>query len=248
MCSRPPNSTGTRARSRVPAASTEARGGARAGSPLVQPASPRPHRRGLAPRPLSDSSLTHAHCSQARPRREGRHQSTRRSSTAGPGPPASPPPSHDARPRRAHWTAAGGGGEARGRRPPHTLTWLLVVVAYHNEVVGQPGHDRRRRAREAGSRRRPRRRRPPGPGELSIFLSAAVAVAAALQPCLTTEERTAPAPRLRPPFPRPTREGSTTRFPAFASPRGGRRLLGHAAREVGGRARTCHAPPPRLGA
>lgn len=218
MCSRPPNSTGSRARSRVPAACTEACGGARAGWPLVQPASPRPHRRGLAPRLLSDSSLTHAHCSQARPRREGRQQSTSRSSTAGPGPPASPPPSHDARPRRAHWTAAGGGGEARGRRPPHTLTWLLVVVAYHNEVVGQPGHDRRRRAREAGSRRRPRRRRPPGPGELSIFPSAAVAVAAALQPCLTTEARTAPAPRFAPALPPPHPRGPDDPVPGVREP------------------------------
>lgn len=219
MCSRPPNSTGTRARSRVPAASAEARGGARAGSPPVRPASPRPHRPGLAPLPPSDGSLTHAHRSQARPRREGRHQSTRSSSTAGPGPPASPPPSRDARPRRAHWTAAGGGGEARGRRPPHTLTWLLVVVAYHNEVVGQPGHDRRRRAREAGSRRRPRRRRrPPGPGELSIFPSAAVAVAAALQPCLTTEALTAPAPRLAPAPPPPHPKGLDDPVPGVREP------------------------------
>lgn len=93
-----------------------------------------------------------------------------------------------------------------------------MVVAYHNEVVGQPGHDRRRRAREAGSRRRPRRRRPPGPGELSIFPSAAVAVAAALQPCLTTEARTAPAPRLAPAPPPPHPRGLEDRVSGVREP------------------------------
>lgn len=134
-----------------------------------------------------------------------------------------PPPRRDARPRAAHWPAAPGAGAT----PTPSLTWLLVVVAYNDEVIGQPRHGRRRRAREAGARRRPRRRRPPGPGGLSIFPAAAVAAAATLQPCLTTEARSAPAPLPRRSSPSPTRRprgrarGAHPHPPRAAGSRGG---------------------------
>lgn len=171
---------------------------ARPGPGPPRPA-PGPEGRDLCPSP---ALVPVAHAHREAPRgREGRtptprSDAARRALPAslpaappGPAPPTGPQP--------------GGGGAAHP-----SLTWLLVVVADDDEVIGQPRHGRRRRAREAGARRRPRRRRPPGPGGLSIFPAAA---AATLQPCLTPEARSAPAPRPR--RPSPTRRPGPGRSP-----------------------------------